>query len=117
MSIRPLVPAIALALSLFVSGCAGTPLRPTATSSPGESLFNGRTHEEVSCYKCHNGDGTGTLRGPDLTKRVPALSDQQITTAIEEGPSIMPSYKGKLDAAETKQIIAWLRERFPRAGQ
>ncbi len=108
------VPVLA---SVFLIGCAGTPLRPTPASSPGEALFNGRIHEEVNCYKCHNGDGTGTLRGPNLAKRVPGLTDQEIVRAIEEGPSLMPSFKGKLDATEMQQLVAWLRERFPHAPQ
>jgi mono/diheme cytochrome c family protein len=101
----------------FLIGCAGTPLRPTPASSPGEALFNGRVHEDVNCYKCHNGDGTGTLRGPNLAKKVPGLSDQEIVRAIEEGPSLMPSFKGKLDATEMQQLVAWLRERFPHPPQ
>jgi mono/diheme cytochrome c family protein len=71
----------------------------------------------VNCYSCHNGDGTGTWRGPDLTKRVPTLSDAQIVRTIDEGPGLMPAFKGKIDAQETQQVIAWLRERFPHVGQ
>jgi mono/diheme cytochrome c family protein len=109
--------SMSMSMSMSMSGCAGTPLRPTPASSPGEALFNGRIHEDVNCYKCHNGDGTGTLRGPNLAKRVPGLTDQEIVRAIEEGPSLMPSFKGKLDATEMQQLVAWLRERFPHAPQ
>src|SRR5437763_1191583 len=79
-----------------IAGCAGTQLAATPTAPPGEALFNGRVHEDVNCYKCHNGDGTGTLRGPNLAKRVPGLSDQDIAKAIDEGPSLMPSFRGKI---------------------
>jgi mono/diheme cytochrome c family protein len=102
-----------LAMVALVAGCAGTPLRPTQASSPGEALFNGRVHADVNCYSCHNGDGSGTWRGPNLAKRVPGLTNQQIATAIDEGPGLMPAFKGKLNATETEQLIVWLKERFP----
>jgi cytochrome c550 len=100
-----------------LASCAGTQLAATPNSPPGEALFNGRVHEDVNCYKCHNGDGTGTLRGPNLAKRVPGLSDQEIAKAIDEGPGLMPSFKGKVTPDETAQITAWLRERFPKKPQ
>lgn len=100
-----------------LASCAGTQLAATPTSPPGEALFNGRVHEDVNCYKCHNGDGIGTMRGPNLAKRVPGLSDQDIAKAIDEGPGLMPSFKGKVTSEESAQIIAWLRQRFPRAPQ
>jgi cytochrome c551 len=105
-----------LGLSVTLAACAGTQLavQPGIAPSPGEALFNGRTHEDVNCYKCHNGDGTGTMRGPNLAKRVPGLDDHQIAEAIAEGPGLMPAFKGKLSDAEVQQLIAWLRQRFPR---
>jgi len=105
----------ALALAAAAASCAGTQVPADKITSPGEALFNGRTKEDVACYKCHNGDGTGTMRGPDLGKRVPKLSDQQIVEAINTGPGLMPEFKDKLTDDEKKQIIAWLRTRFPQA--
>jgi mono/diheme cytochrome c family protein len=104
-------------LAVAIAGCAGTQLAATPNAPPGEALFNGRVHEDVNCYKCHNGDGTGTMRGPNLAKRVPGLTNEQIAKAIDEGPGLMPSFKGKVTPDETGQIIAWLRQRFPTAPQ
>ena len=101
------------ALSLLAAACAGTQVPADKITSPGEALFNGRPKEDVACYKCHNGDGTGTMRGPDLGKRVPKLTDTQIVDAINTGPGLMPEFKDKLNDDEKKQIIAWLRTRFP----
>ncbi|HEY4187188.1 MAG TPA: cytochrome c [Polyangia bacterium] len=103
-----------LSFAAMVAGCAGKQTPADRISSPGEALFNGRVKPDVDCYMCHNGDGTGTLRGPDLAKRVPKLTDQQIVEAILEGPSLMPSFRGKVDDADMKAITRWLRERFPR---
>jgi len=110
---RALVGGVAL-LGAVVS-CAGTQTPKDRISDPGERLFNGQTVSGIDCYRCHNGDGTGTWRGPDLAKRVPKLSDQSIAMAIHEGPGMMPSYKGKIDDQQIAAITAWLRGRFPGA--
>jgi mono/diheme cytochrome c family protein len=108
-----IVTAGALVLvGIFVS-CAGTQIPKDHISDPGELLFNGQTVSGVDCYKCHNGDGKGTWRGPNLAERVPKLSDKAIATAIFEGPGMMPSYKGKLDDPQVAQLTAWMRGRFP----
>ena len=101
-----------LLCGLIVAGCAGKQTPADRITSPGEALFNGQVKPDVTCYKCHNGDGTGTLRGPDLAKRVPKLTDQQIVTTILEGPGLMPSFKGKVDDADMMAITHWLRQRF-----
>ena len=96
-----------------LAGCAGKQTPADRISSPGEALFNGRVKTDVTCYKCHNGDATGTLRGPDLTKQIPKMTDQAIADAIFKGPGMMPSYKGKLDEHQVAEITAWLRGRAP----
>ncbi len=94
-----------------VLACGGTQLPTQEITSPGEALFNGRVRANINCYSCHNGDATGTWHAPDLTQRVPALTDTQIADAIAKGPGLMPSFKGKLSDAEVREIIAWLRSR------
>src|SRR5580704_5734502 len=102
MSARRRVPVWGFLLGLGIVGCAGTQTPPDRISSPGEALFNGRVKADVTCYRCHNGDGTGTLRGPSLARRIPKLTDEEIVAAIEEGPGFMPSFKGKMDDAQIK---------------
>ena len=102
-------------VGVVVAGCAGKQTPADRITSPGEALFNGQVKADVTCYRCHNGDGMGTLRGPSLEHRVPKLTDQQIVTTILEGPGLMPSFKGKVTPDEVAQITAWLRERFPKA--
>jgi mono/diheme cytochrome c family protein len=101
----------ALSLLAFLTACAGTQIPPGQISSPGEALFNGQVRADIDCYRCHNGDASGTWRAPNLTKRVAQLSDGEIAGAIATGPGMMPSYQGKLSAAEVAQITAWLRSR------
>src|SRR5689334_6106232 len=104
---RPIAVPCWLLLAL-VASCAGKQLAPDRITSRGEALFNGRVKADVDCYRCHNGDGTGTWRGPNLAKRVPGLTDQKITETILEGPSLMPSFRGKVDDQDIRDITTWL---------
>jgi cytochrome c551 len=97
-----------------LAACGGTQLPVDQIKAPGEALFNGRVRADINCYKCHNGDATGTIRGPNLGKRVPKLTDQEIAQAIADGPGLMPSFKDKITDAEVKEITAWLRVKFPK---
>lgn len=99
-------------LAAFIS-CAGTQTPKDRITDPGEMLFNGQTVSGVDCYRCHNGDGSGTWRGANLTERVPKLSDGALVKAINEGPGMMPAFKGKIDDQQMAAITAWLRGRFP----
>jgi mono/diheme cytochrome c family protein len=93
--------------------CAGVQVPKEKLQDPGALLFNGYTRPDIDCYHCHNGDGTGTVRGPNLAKEVPTMSDAQITHIIREGAGIMPAFKDKLSPDEFTQIVAWLHNSFP----
>jgi mono/diheme cytochrome c family protein len=107
-----LVTAAALVLSVALLSCAGKQTPRDRITDPGEMIYNGLTVSGVDCYKCHNADGTGTWRGANLAERVPRLTDPAIEKAINEGPGMMPAFKGKLDAQQMAAITAWLRGRF-----
>jgi mono/diheme cytochrome c family protein len=111
MRIRIFVAASTFAV-LF-SGCAGVQLPRQSLTDPGQLLFNGYTKPEVNCYHCHNGDGKGA-RGPNLTKRVPGMTDEGIKNTILDGKGFMPSFKGKISDEEIGQITTWLRAAFPK---
>jgi mono/diheme cytochrome c family protein len=113
---RKLLTVLVLSSSV-IAACAGTQIPQQQITSPGEALFNGRVKEDVNCYKCHNGDGSGTMRGPNLAKRVPNLTDEQIAKTIDEGPGLMPSFRGKVTPEEVAQITQWLRGKFPKQPQ
>jgi mono/diheme cytochrome c family protein len=95
--------------------CAGTQIAKDRISDPGEALFNGQTSPKIDCYRCHNGDGKGTWRGPNLADQVPKMTDGAIARAIYDGPGMMPSYQGTIDDQQIAAITAWLRTRFPSA--
>ena len=108
---RALVGGLVL-LGAIVS-CAGTQIPKDRITDPGQMLFNGQVVTTIDCYRCHNGDGTGTWRGANLAERVPKLSDGAIVKTINEGPGMMPAYKGKIDDQQMAAITTWLRGRFP----
>jgi mono/diheme cytochrome c family protein len=103
-----------LALLLGPVACASGAQSPKAAlnADPGGLLFNGYAKPDVACFGCHNGDAKGAGRGPSLAERVPKLTDAQIVHAIDSGPWMMPAYKEKLNDAEKKQLVTWLRARF-----
>ena len=99
-------------LGMIVS-CAGKQTPKDRITDPGEMLFNGQVVTTIDCYRCHNGDGSGTWRGDNLAERVPKLSDGALVKTINEGPGMMPAFKGKIDDQQMAAITAWLRGRFP----
>ncbi len=112
MSIKEMTLAAASAVMVF-SGCAGVPLPRESLTDPGALLFNGYTKPEVNCFHCHNGDGHGA-RGPNLTGRVPGLTDEGIKNTIVDGKGFMPGFKGKITDEDIAQITTWLRASFPK---
>jgi mono/diheme cytochrome c family protein len=111
-SFRRWASAAGLVLVATLLGCAGKQTPRDRISDPGELIYNGFTVADVTCYKCHGADGKGTWRGADLTKDVPKMSEAAIAKAINEGPGMMPAFKGKLDDAQMNALVAWLHGRF-----
>jgi mono/diheme cytochrome c family protein len=97
----------------MLGGCAGTQLPRDRIQDPGELMFNGYTNPAADCYKCHGGDATGTMRGPNLAGRVPKLTVEQIETTIREGKGFMPSFTGQLSPPEIALLANWLHQTFP----
>ncbi len=104
---------IGVLAALLVVGCAaGVQLAKEKIQDPGQLLFNGYTKPEVNCYHCHNGDGRGSGRGPDLSKAVPKMPDAKVLEIIAQGEGFMPGFAEKLSEPERGQILAWLRSAF-----
>lgn len=103
---------VVLVLSVALLSCAGKQTPRDQITDPGELIFNGLAVSGVDCYKCHGGDGTGTWRGANLVKMVPTMSEEAITKTINEGPGMMPAFKGKLTPEEMASLTKWLHGRF-----
>jgi mono/diheme cytochrome c family protein len=100
-------------LLVFAASCAGVPLPRESLDNPGALLFNGYTKDKVDCFRCHNGDGRGSGRGPSLAARVPKKSDERLGKVIREGDGPMPGFKDSLTDEEVGQLLGWLRASFP----
>jgi mono/diheme cytochrome c family protein len=90
-------------LALLLAACAGDPDR-------GAEVY-ART-----CANCHGEDGDlgvqlDGVAAPDLAEVVPALDDDALASVIVDGTGAMPPQD--VDARETRDVIAWLRQAFP----
>jgi len=63
------------------------------------------------CAGCHGADGSKSIMGakPLNGAEVQAMSNAQIEDAITNGKGKMPAYKGKIDEAQTKELVSYIR--------
>src|SRR5439155_17741979 len=69
------------------------------------------------CAGCHGTTGNGGELGPDITTRVPARTDQELTTLLRQGLPMagMPAFANLADT-DVRSVIAFLRTIRPRDG-
>lgn len=104
---------------LLVLGCAGGAGDDsgkvgglTGDATNGGVIFT----RDGSCSGCHGEDGKlGTdidgTPAADLTVRVPAMADNEITKQVKEGGTKMPPQLS--EPQDVVDVIAYLRETFP----
>jgi len=111
---RARLPVAVFAIAaLVVIGCsAGVQFAREQTKHPGQLVFNGHVKPEVNCWKCHNGDGRGSGKGPDLAPKVAKLDNAAILEAIDTGTFAMPGFGEFIKRDEQTQILDWLRSVF-----
>lgn len=92
--------AVGLAV-FFSSGCSAK-----ENAVAGDAIYRNQ------CASCHGADleGIGVFPGLDSGSRTASMSDAEITKIIEDGPLGMPAFKGRLNAAQTEALIAYLRQ-------
>ena len=97
-----------------------TAASPTTTATPDE-LAAARVNYEKHCTACHGEKGEGGLVKVDNKRlKVPSLksdhavkhTDDQLVKQIVTGGDGMPSFKGKLDPAETQTLVHLIRKDF-----
>jgi len=103
---------LATIVALVVGCAAGIQLAAGGIEDPGQRLFNGYTKPNVKCFYCHNGDGRGSGKGPDLAPDVAKMPDEAILAVIDKGTAFMPGFGDRLNDQEQKQILGWLRSAF-----
>jgi len=71
---------------------------------------------KAKCAMCHGADGKGSAVGQkmgahDFTSAdVQKMSDAELTDVITKGKNKMPSYAGKLQEADIKGLVGYIRQ-------
>lgn len=114
---------------LVLSACTHapdtSPQSPTMTGTPAgtpDPVAEVRAIYAKDCQNCHAVDGTGGKVKLDdgKTLRVPSFreghalkhSDTDFVRQIKEGGDGMPAFKDKLSAAQTDELIRFIRKEF-----
>ncbi|HEX6508983.1 MAG TPA: cytochrome b N-terminal domain-containing protein [Chloroflexota bacterium] len=82
----------------------GAPLPPLA-------LAGGHLMSAEACTACHQIDGVGGHRGPDLSRVGDQLSAGQMIWRIARGGGGMPAYGNVLNPKQVNQLVAYLETR------
>ena len=93
------------------------PKKPTSSKSTG-SAVKGKEVFDQKCSVCHYADKADRKIGPGLkgiskrgtfTVNNKKVTDENLTTWIENGDSLMPPFKDVLDAQQIKDVIAYVK--------
>ena len=88
-----------------------------ATSATAQTPDAGRTVFATRCAGCHGSNGGGGELGPSIVARVPARTDEELTTVIRQGlPTAGMPASPDLSDAEVRELISFLRTLRPREG-
>lgn len=79
---------------------------PTPEATQGYKIFY-----EKGCQYCHQMEGQGGNRGPNLTDVAARLTPQQMTIRIVNGGYNMPAFGGSLSNRELDDLVAFLKTR------
>ena len=90
-------------------GAEGADGADGSDGADGTSGVDGSWVYSANCSGCHGADGEGGV-GPDLTTRVPTLSDGQLESIITSGSGTMPPTA--VDDDEVAAVIDYLRATF-----
>src|SRR5439155_9705558 len=99
-------------ISAFVCAVlAGASLATAQTPDAGRQIFVAR------CAGCHGTDGNGGELGPAISMRVPARTDEELTTLLKTGlPSAGMTAFASLNDTDVRDLIRFLRTLQPREG-
>src|SRR5688572_8009200 len=88
-----------------------------ASTASAQSNDPGRVAYASRCAGCHGSTGGGGELGPSIVTRIPARTDEELTTVIRQGlPTAgMPASPGIADT-ELRDLLRFLRTLRPRQG-
>jgi len=94
---------LALASAVGLLGCVSV--------VEAADIFNGKDVYELHCQGCHGIDGRSMEPGtPDFTRGEALLApDSDLVQRLRDGVGMMPAYRGMLDDAELRDVVAYIR--------
>jgi ubiquinol-cytochrome c reductase cytochrome b subunit len=93
------------------------PLTAALVHSDNPSVIRGAVlFRDKACLYCHQVDGQGGFRGPDLTYAAGRLTREQMITRISNGGYNMPAFTYNLKPKQMGDIIAFLQSRTENPG-
>ncbi|MGP6157097.1 MAG: c-type cytochrome [Vulcanimicrobiaceae bacterium] len=109
---------LTLTLSLaFVCGGAAALHSPGGAAAAAADL-DGKAIFSANCAACHQANGQGTDLFPALAgnKSVTAADPSAVIATVENGRNVMPSWKGRLSAAQIAAVLTYVRSAWGNAG-
>jgi cytochrome c6 len=108
--------ALATAGAVFAVLVVAALAVPVAAGADAAATAAGADVYKAQCVGCHGADGgAGTpigkaLKVQDLRRaEVQTMKDADLAAVIEKGKGKMPSFKGKLSAAQIGQVVEYIR--------
>jgi cytochrome c6 len=104
--------------SPWIAGAAAAALMLAALALPATARADGdgAAAYKAQCIGCHGADGSGqtpigkSLKVQDLSKpEIQAMKDADLAAVIEKGKGKMPTFKGKLSAAQIGKVVDYIR--------
>ncbi|HEY7066663.1 MAG TPA: cytochrome b N-terminal domain-containing protein [Chloroflexota bacterium] len=88
------------------------PLPPRVTAGlSGQALAGAQVFEEKDCHACHRIDGSGGLRGPDLSTIGDQMTRDQFVSRIINGGTNMPAFGGNITPDQLNAVVEFLATR------
>ncbi|MEZ4239943.1 MAG: cytochrome c [Myxococcota bacterium] len=83
---------------------------PTILGLTADPTAGGETYAQI-CAACHGLDGTGTVSGPDLTRELQHLDDEQVIGIVLNGKGNMDAYDS-LTNQQIADVVGYVGESF-----
>lgn len=108
-------------VALAVGGAMASqnpPAKKSASTGTPHAVAHGKDVFEKKCAMCHYAESSGKKIGPGLkgmnkrgtfTVNNNKITDESLKTWIENGDSLMPPFKDVIEAAEIRDVIAYLK--------
>jgi ubiquinol-cytochrome c reductase cytochrome b subunit len=91
------------------------PLPPSVTAGlSGQAAAGAQVFEQKDCHACHRIEGSGGLRGPNLTTIGDQMTRDQLVSRIINGGTNMPAFGGNITPDELAAVVEFLAQRRTR---